>query len=152
MRKHRLLTERGYQRNKYLDALGIPIAKYGTNFCDRTDSRWKSWQKERREYGFDNRETWSFDKIYVEWLYSHMKMFVEVGGEFVDLNSDITRYKFKAKDGTENELTLEQAIGVIENACEKYLTSSEDLDEKENYVFSPEIMTLLGTILPDVWW
>ena len=57
------------QKCKYLDDLGIPINEYGTNFMSNDDPREKGWSKERKEYGFDNRETWNLDRIFIEWIY-----------------------------------------------------------------------------------
>ena len=85
------MTKEGYQRNKYLDDLGISIEKYGTNFCDKKDSRWKKWKKERKKYGFDARECWNLDSIFVEWIYSHFMKYKE------DCNVDLTVHKFEYK-------------------------------------------------------
>lgn len=65
------------QQNKYLDELGVDIKSYGTNFMPDDDPRRKSWDKEIAEYGFSSVETWNMDRIFAEWLYSHMMMYKE---------------------------------------------------------------------------
>ena len=43
-----------YQRNKYLDDLGLDIKNYGTNFVDELkDDRKEKWKEQRKKYGFD---------------------------------------------------------------------------------------------------
>ena len=54
------------QKCKYLDDLGLKIEEYGTNFISDDDSRKENWAIEREEYGFDGRETWNLDKIFIE--------------------------------------------------------------------------------------
>ena len=31
----------------------------------------------RKEYGFDGRETWNLDKIFIEWIYTRVKYYKE---------------------------------------------------------------------------
>ena len=58
------------QRNKYLDNLGIPMKDYGTNWRPKKDKRIWKWRKQRKDYGFDEVETWALDIVFIEWLYS----------------------------------------------------------------------------------
>ena len=131
------------QRNKYLEDIGIPIDEIGTNF--RVDSDVEQWKKERELYGFDSRETWSLDKIFVEWLYSHLKMFVEACDEVISLDY----YKF---DFEEKEYTQRESIGYILQACKNYLIF-EDLEEEEQRVKDLQsAVRLFAEILPAMWW
>lgn len=140
------LKKMGLQRNHYLDELGIPIKDYGTNFCDKTDERWKCWKKEQKKYGFDNRETWNIDRLFVEWLYSHFKMYKEACGGTI--NFEYHKFKYRGKD-----ITQKKAINIILDACKKYLLSHDYVgDGKDMTIYSPEIMTLLGELLPAMWW
>lgn len=129
----------GYVHCKYLDQLGIPLTKQNTNFCDKKDKRWKDWKKQQKEYGFDERETWNLDYMFVEWIYTRFRMFKEIGGETVDL----TYHKFKYKD---IEITQKEAIDYILIACDQYLTD----DDVHN--LPPEIYKLLEEIMPCMWW
>jgi len=40
--------------------------------------RQKKFNKQRKKYGFDERETWSLDFTSATWLYSHLKMYLKV--------------------------------------------------------------------------
>ena len=49
------------QKCKYLENLGLKTEQYGTNFMQDDDKRAQKWAKERKKYGFDNREIWNLD-------------------------------------------------------------------------------------------
>ena len=134
------MDKNGYVHCKYLDELGIPLTKQHTNFCDKTDDRWNRWKKQRKKYGFDDRETWNLDRMFVEWIYTRFKMYKEIGGKIVNLSY----HKFQYKD---REVTQEQAIDIIIEACKNYLLEIETED-----ALSPEIYKLLGEIMPAMWW
>ena len=75
------------QRNKYLDDLGIPFYEYGVNWTlEETSKRnRKKWNKQRKKYGFDDRETYNMFIIFAEWLYSHQMMYRKKASEIIDL-------------------------------------------------------------------
>ena len=89
------------QKCKYLDDLNIPIHEYGTNLVsDYHDCRASSWLKEREEYGFDNRETWNLDRIFIEWIYTRVMMYKECC--ILDLNYH--KFAYKDLELTESEI------------------------------------------------
>jgi hypothetical protein len=102
------------------------------------DQRQKTWEKEREEFGFDDREMWNLDTTICELLYPRLKYFKENGIVFVD-----EPFKY------ENEsMTVEQALDKILKSLEMYIK-----DEKDNYD-SKQIQSafkLLGFILPMLW-
>ena len=133
------------QRNKYLEDLGIPLNKIGTNFCDDNDKRSKCWKKQRKKYGFDERETWCLDHIFIEWLYSHIKMFKKIGGKCIDL--DFHKFIFEEKEYTQRE-----AMNYILKVFKKYLLSE---DPEWNPSLMKEVQKcvhLWAEILPAMWW
>ena len=129
-----------YKRCKYLDDLNIPITDYGTNFCNQnTDNRARKWRRQRTKYGFDERETWSIDELFVEWIYTRFKMFKEISCV------DLTFYKFHYID---KEITQEEAIDIILASCEDYLKTSFT----ERKFLSDEVCTLIFKVMPAMWW
>jgi len=132
------MTDRGLVLCKYLDDLNIPTTEYGTNFCDNTDKRWSKWMEEREVYGFDSRETWNIDRLLIEWIYTHFKMFKERA------NIELDYHKVKFND---EEITQEQAIDIILAECERFILSN-DIDS----VFDKKVWKLIGKILPAMWW
>lgn len=132
------------QKNKYLDELGIPVKEYGVNFMDEDDPRHEAWKKEREKYGFDERETWNMDRIFAEWLYSHLKMYVDV------CNVDLSFHKFNL-DG--EEYTHGEAIDFILERCVDYLKTESWSDEEERAVEGMyDACRMWAEILPAMWW
>lgn len=135
------------QKCKYLDDLGIPINEYGTNFMPDDDFRASLWAEEREEYGFDNRETWNLNSIFIEWIYTRVLMYKEYS--IVDLNY----HKFPYKD---SEITQGEAIDKILELAKEILLLGDYLwdTEKEKIVYNNqrEICDLWKEILPAMWW
>lgn len=135
--------EKGYKHCKYLDDLGIPVTRYGGNYTDNTDSRWGFWENQRKQYGFDERETWSLDWALTEWIYTRFKMYKEFAGDIVDLNWHKFDYEGK-------QITQGEAINTIIKACEKVLKSDGVWDD--DGTLPKNIYVLLGEIMPAMWW
>ena len=133
--------------NKYLEDLGLKQTEYATNFTGDDDPREEDWKKERETYGFDQRETWNLDHQFVEWLYSHLKMYDEVNCV------DTSYHKFQIG---EKELTQQECMDYILAACETYLIKSKDalpFDEEQKYVEEmQEAIKIWAVILPAMWW
>ena len=89
------------QRNKYLDDLNISIDKYGTNFTSDKDERNEIWNKQREIYGFDSRECWNLDQIFIQWLYSHLMMYLEYVTGIINL--EYHKFVFADKEYTQKE-------------------------------------------------
>lgn len=136
------------QRNKYLDDIGIPIDEYGTNFKydKRSDELYKA---QRNLYGFDERETWSLDNLFGQWLYSHLMMYLEKANEFVNL--DYHMFNFKGKEYTQRE-----AIEfIIEKVKVRLITDEYEIELNEyNRILEEyqDAIRLWAEILPAMWW
>lgn len=128
------------QRNKYLEDLGIKKRDYGTNFCDDKDKRAKKWKKERKKYGFDDRETWNLNHTFVEWLYSHLMMYNKRG--IVDTTFHKLNWQGK-------EITQQDAIDILKNAAKAYLLEP---DSDDKFLAFCDLMPLWGMLLPYMWW
>lgn len=145
MRKNADKADRhGYDRHFYLEKLGIPIEQCGTNFCDKTDKRYRRWMKQRSLYGFDSRQTWNLDRIFYEWLYERLMMYKKEASKIIDL----TFYKFTI-DG--REYTQIEAIDKLLSLLEKMLLAKENDDEKR-IKRSKKIAKIWAEILPAMWW
>lgn len=129
------------QRNKYLDDLGIKQKNYGTNFCAEDDSRYSYWKEEQEMYGFDSRETWCLDRIFIEWLYSHCMMYKEYAGV------DLTYHKFEYNGKTYTQI---EAIDYIIECTKAYLIDNNAFDD--TYKKVQDAIYLWAEILPAMWW
>lgn len=133
-----------YQRCKYLDELEIPVENYGTNFV--SDYRDEFWERQRKIYGFDERETWNLDKIFIEWIYTRVKMYKEFASKAVQL--DFHQLTFKGE-----KYTQIQMIDLLLNKCEKILKFDfVDRHCDENADIQRDICDIWKEILPVMWW
>jgi len=74
-------------QHKYLNDIGIQsddVCIFNTS--DRNDDRQERFDAQRKEFGFDERETWSLDYTIAGWLYSHLKMYEDIGGQVVNMS------------------------------------------------------------------
>lgn len=173
---------KGKQQHKYLNDLGIK----STNVCifnsgDKDESgRQRLFRLQRKKYGFDERETWSMDFTLITWLYSHLKMFLEIGGKIVDLEfqkfsdvpvlvdipeaereyySDTMRDKgwaehYQKEVLAASELSLKQCIDIAIKYMEQYLVSGEGEYEEERRGFECAqcALKIIAIIFPALWW
>lgn len=128
---------------KYLDDIG---EDYSWVWKPEGSERDETFKKEREIYGFDSRETWNLDCVFYMWLYERLKMFVEIGGQVVDLNYH--KFDFKGKEYTQLEL-----INMMIERLESYL-KKEDLFvlSEEEYEPIKEIGEIWALVLPAMWW
>lgn len=128
---------------KYLDDIG---EDYSWVWKPEGSERDELFEKEREIYGFDSRETWSLDHVFYMWLYERLKMFVEIGGQVVDLNYN--KFDFKGKEYTQLEL-----INMMIERLESYF-KKEDLfvSSEEEYEPIKEIGEIWALVLPAMWW
>ena len=135
-------------KNKYLDDLGIPMDKYGTNFMPDDDERMPKWEEEKKEWGFDSRETWNMDRIFVEWLYSHLMMYKEVIGEKAE-DSMVFSVSCIEKDDLH---TLSEWIDVILEHCRfQLLTEMWSEREEKAYKGMVEALHIFSEIFYMLW-
>lgn len=87
-------------RNKYLDKLGMPRKLQGTRFT-KDEKRFK---KQRRKYGFDQREIYNLDHTFAEWLYCRLKMYDDLN--FIDTS-------FHKIEWNGESVTMQQAIDTL---------------------------------------
>ena len=112
---------------------------------DASDERQSRWAKEREIYGFDETETWSLDSTFYAWLYEHIKMYIEKGGEIVNLEY----HKFEYKGITYTQLEL------LEQICKRveYYYSDEYNDwDRADVEYINEIGEMWALVLPAMWW
>lgn len=129
------------QKCKYLDELGIDIEDYGTNFVADDDSRAKEWEKERKEYGFDNRETWNLNITFIEWIYTRIMLYKEQSCV------DTSYYRIPYKDKL---ITQEEAMDQVLSLSKEILIDTDD--DELYYKNAREICDLWKELLPYMWW
>lgn len=127
-------------KRKYLDDLGVK------NRWDQiNDEREKRWKKQRKTYGFDDRETWNLDSAFYEWLYERLMMYKEIGGKIVNLDSG--QFEYGGKIYSQAELIDEMLKRLEFNFSDKYNDWEED-----QYKYVHEIEKMWAVVLPAMWW
>ena len=139
--KNNLLYHR--YRKKYLDDIGV---KDRPDLWCPSDSRQRKWARERKIYGFDSRETWCMDNLFYQWLYEHLRMYVDVCNCMLD-DPDMT-WEYKGE-----QLTQKQIIDMLLERLEyvfKFDLVFYVPEEKREYV--DEIPVLWGMVMGAMWW
>lgn len=111
------------------------------NLCGDNDSRAEAWAKQREEYGFDERETWSLDAAFAQWLYERLLMYKEIN--IVDL----TYHKFDVNGET---LTQEQCLDRMIDLCKRFILTDTWDDEYDQLWY--ELTELWKTCGLAMWW
>ena len=113
------------KRNKYLDDLGISRKEYGTNnFKAGSFRRWNKWRKQRKNYGFDDRETWYLGHTYIEWLYSHLRMYRQRSN--VDMDASLLTNVVVSKDKVIEEISMSDAYIFMTEVLGNYLKAEAE--------------------------
>lgn len=126
---------------QYLEELNYSsIEKQTKNDSRRQKKRWK---KERKKYGFDQRDTWNMDTTMIELLYERIRMYLEV--TIVDLD-----YHKILINGTEK--TLRYWLRVLLVLCAEFLTEDEDYSKIDDGTLSRKIWSIWAELVAYVWW
>lgn len=152
---------------------------FNTMDIDETD-RQEKFEKERKTYGFDERETWNLSFTSITWLYAHLKKYKQL--TTAEIYGDLAhKYKVKIIDKDEGSrlyrfsydrkfykysryedkvrfkykyrvLSLGEIIDIILEYFEYYFKYNTDYeDELSNYI-AKEAFKLYGIILPSLRW
>ena len=111
---------------------------------DKDEPRNKRWKKQRKKYGFDDRETWSLDYAFIVWVYERFNMYKDIGGQIVNL--DYHKFTIDDKEYTQREL-----IDRIISDCE-YLMKSDIWDAAVYDKKYEDLMKCFSAVLPAMWW
>ena len=137
--------------HKYLNKIGInsdDVCIFNTENINIDRCRRERFQKQRKKYGFDERETWALDYTLATWLYSHLKMYKKCASRVVDLSY----HKFDIPDWNEPEKVIEvnqkEAIDIAIKKLKNYLVDEEGSEIKD-FQYALRIIGIIG---PALWW
>lgn len=131
-----------FQKNKYLEELGLKKKDYGVNWISRRDGRMRDFNYEKEMYGFCSAETWNMDRIFCEWLYSHCRMYLEITDGKVDL-------EFHSVEIDDKEVTQLQCIQRIIKLTGVVLTHPEEGVATDRL---REAILIWAEVFPLMWW
>ena len=131
---------------KYLKDIGVRDDDIPENWGadDKNSERRDLWAKQREEYGFDERETWSFDKSLYMFVYERLMMYNEV-------NILDTTFHKQMHRGV--EITFQEAIDrMIHLSKVLILDKGEVRNAKKIELFGEELFDLLKDWRYHLWW
>ena len=128
----------------YLDELENDAHPFSYT-CKPTDSRMEKWTNQRAIYGFDDSETWDLNSTFYAWLYERLRMYIDVGGEVVDLGF----HKFNWKG---NEYTQREIVEMILDHIHFYFSEEYNDFDEDDVAYINEIGELWALVLPAMWW
>lgn len=131
-----------FQKNKYLEELGLKKKDYGVNWISRRDYRLRDFNYEKEMYGFCSAETWNMNRIFCEWLYSHCKMYLEITKDKVDL-------EFHSVEIDGEGVTQLECIKRIIKLTGEALTDS---DGEAATMKLREAILIWAEVFPLMWW
>lgn len=130
---------------KYLDDIGA-VSRWDNNWGNyEPDSREERWREQREIYGFDDRETWDLKHAFYLWLYERLKMYVDIGGEVINL--DFHTFTYEGKEYTQREL-----INIMLERLEYSFNPDYDDWDEEQSKYVSEIEKIWAIVLPAMWW
>lgn len=148
--------------HKYLNAIGISSKDPGifnTEWKENDKQRRKRFKKQRKKYGFDERETWQMDFTLATWIYEHFIWYKK--HSIVDLTFhtfEIPQWDKETNTFSEtNLITVHQkdAIDIVLKNIRYYLkyADSIDLDKADKaYKKFEYAFRIMGVLMPSMWW
>ena len=144
------------KKNLYLEKIGVRRKNLIPNYFTGDKKSRRKWKKERQKYGFDERDTWVLNKVFVEWLYSHLKMYLHKVENIIDL----TYYKYKFEGKT---YTQEEAIKYIIKCCKYFILATDThipkkykkgkkYSEENAYKKMEKAIRLFSKAFGNMWW
>lgn len=139
--------------NKYLDEIGYKP------FWENPEEDGPKFEKEREEYGFDQRETWELDETFAAWAYARLRMLMDKA-TFIDWDSEESMIDIPTADDRWKidyiftmKVTLKDAIDLMLELFEFFLLNKYDI-EKEDLAFKHlyYAAAIWGVVLPALWW
>lgn len=108
------------RRRKYLYGLADDYISIRDIDIEKPSVR-KRLEKQRKRYGFDERETWNLDYHILELLYERLRMYKDVASDIIDMT--YRTYEYKGK-----EYNQEQILNRLINLSETVLSDDHGFE------------------------
>lgn len=128
---------------KYLNDIGIKDKDLPWNWQNK-DERKDDWKQERKEYGFDERDTWSLKYTLTLLIYERLKWFRDKSPVEMDKIGIAHEYEWKGK-----KYTVGQLIDMVLESFEIDLT--HDTWDAPRHP-TEDAWAILGVIRHSLWW
>ena len=130
----------------------VTYPNYNPQFLSGKDKKRRA--KDKKKYGYSSSETWSLDFTSAIWLYEHIRMLVEVGGQIVDFEAEHNWTETEEKVFKELEIAPTNDKEAFEQICEYLaLVLEKDSIDIEGYAENlRKAFTLWAVVAPRAWW
>ena len=141
------------------DATCLPNPK--NEYLKLSKKRRKHLDTQIKRYGFTDCETWELAYTSCVWLYSHIKMMLDIGGEVVDFTWGYWDDNFKHElqsAGVDIEkyyndkMVFEYICELLEEADALNECSKSFDDDTKAYDLQKKAFAIYGIMLPSAWW
>lgn len=143
-------------RNADIEALGIDSAKLQVNMCkERPDHRMKRWKKQKKHYGFDDRETWNFHQTLFEFLYTRIKMYDRTNN--VDTMRDMVTCSVYSDGAEDNQIPMQVVLDRMLADLETVLVNTDkygldNVKEQDAVEAGKRVLAALSECVFAIWW
>ena len=141
------------------DVYGLPNAK--NDYLKMSKKRRKQLDSQIRRFGFTDCETGELSYTSYVWLYSHIKMMLDIGGKLVDFEWSWWDDSFKKKlqsvgvdtdKYTNDKMVFEYICELLEEAdrinCDEYTLEADT----KSFELQKKAFAIYGVMLPRAWW
>lgn len=148
--------------HKYLNKIGVKSTEpcvFNTDGREK-NKRQKRFDKERKIYGFDSRETWSMDYTLATWLYEHLSWYLHnapINMEFHKIEVPLMPERDENgnwKESPEKTVTQKKAIKMVLKHL-KYYIKNEDLWTDNGIVAEKHLdlaLDITRRLIRLLWW
>ena len=144
------------------DAPCLPNGKY--DYLEMSKRRRAQLDSQIRRFGFTDRETWSLEYTSCVWLYSHIKMMLDIGGKVVDYEWDGSQawsdelFKELEEAGVDtkkyhnDKAVFEYICQLLEEADELSCGSYSIDNDKKAMELQSKAFRIYSVIMHAAWW
>lgn len=140
-------------KRKFLDRANIPNESRPDKWYSNTGQD-KKWKRQRKKYGFDERDTYSMDTTFYCWLLERLMMYKEIS--YVDLDGFPIKYEESMGKTqisyNDQELTLGECIDRMIEGCCIALTDSDYGFDSELKAKVDDVVKIWAVTIHDIWW
>lgn len=142
------------------DLVCLPNAK--TDYLKMSKKRRAQLESQKRRFGFTDTETWELDYTASVWLYSHIKMMLDIGGKIVnyeweggwsdDLRKDLQDVGVDTEIYHNDKLVFGYICELLEKADKMFATSADIQEDVTATELRVKAFKIFAVMLPRAWW
>ena len=141
------------------DCYCVPNSK--NDYIKMSKKRRHQLDSQIRRFGFTDCETWDLDYTACVWIYSHIKMMLDIGGKIVDFEWEWWGDEFRSElqaagvdtDKYHNDKMVFEYICELFEEADKLQCDYPSIDQDQKvYELHKKAFAIFGIMLPRAWW